>query len=125
MAQIMYESPKKSGRRSGWIDEGDVKRRAVLEERGWRIVGRRQEPAQDAIVLTPLPEPETAELKLEETPLSGIDGLTAAQRAALIAAGFDSEDSLRAATDAELSAVPGVGMGTVRNLRKQLKGGAT
>lgn len=132
MPQVMYESPKKASgtpRRSDWIDESDSARRSVLEGKGWRIVDAREAPQEaEPAPLAPLPEVSTGEVPAESgeaVPLGDIDGLTAAQRDALIAAGYDTPAKLDAATDADLTAVEGVGMGTVRNLRKERKGGAT
>lgn len=54
-------------------------------------------------------------------PISGDQlGVTEAQAVALIAAGYDTADKLRAAPDDTLRAIEGIGPAAVRNLRKAL-----
>lgn len=50
--QYRYESPRKKANthplRSDWIDEADASSHARLEEKGWRIVERREVPESEA-----------------------------------------------------------------------------
>ena len=46
--KLIYQSPK-TKHRSSPIDEGDKRSRAILEEKGWRIVERIVEDGEDAL----------------------------------------------------------------------------
>ena len=50
-----------------------------------------------------------------------IPGVTVAQRDALVAAGFETVEDIRNATDEQLDAVPGIGPDTVKRLREATK----
>jgi DNA-directed RNA polymerase alpha subunit len=83
---------------------------------------------RDAIERAPDPKPDLRGLPESDNPQEDTGtqgeldelGLTADQSQALRDAGYRDRASLRAASDEELQAVPGVGRATVRNLRDKL-----
>lgn len=141
MKYIVYESPKRDNpksrpHQSTPIAEDDVQARLRLEGKGWRIVQTLDEsevnPPTAERELLPVPGGEPVEGAAEvvsdeqgEPLLSpGVTAndlnLTAEQWLALQAAGYDTPDKLRGATDEELDAIEGIGPASVRNLRKAL-----
>lgn len=113
MRTFIYESPKGERHRSGPVLETETARRALLEERGWRVVETHDDtaPVREAVT-------EVVTVASDER----FDFLTAEQRAALQKAGFTTEDALRNATDADLRNVQGIGPAAVRDIRKALTG---
>lgn len=72
------------------------------------------------------PEPVVASRTVQTPPPATQDadvipGVTVAQRDALVAAGFETTDDIRAATDDDLLAVDGIGHATVERLREATK----
>jgi len=118
VTHLIYESPKRDKKRSAPVAESDARTRAWLEGLGWRVVetvGILSEGQTETLA-----EPAETEAS-EESSEDVFTHLSEEQRVALVAAGFDSEAALRAATDEQLRDVEGVGPGTVRNIRKFLQ----
>lgn len=138
MKYLIYESPRRDNARgkphqSVPLAESNTRARQHLESKGWKIVR-----TFDESELVQQPEPELLPVpgtavenaapvvsdELEDAPLLDAPflqaGLSDEQARALIEAGFGTAESVRNATDDELTAVKGIGAATVRNLRKAL-----
>lgn len=147
---VIYQSNKRNSDRGGKtrsdaIAADNVKARTTLERAGWTVVEtfeREDAPeptasnlpriAQELLAVeqgevelawedAEAPEEVTEPTEVEQVDFWGKSGVTDAQRRALTDAMLGSEDALRAASDARLQEVDGIGAATVRNLRKALK----
>ena len=145
--EVRYESPKRGAGtplRSEWIAADDDRSRTHLEGKGWRIVETREKPvavprvpplplpgekpSPPGLLLTDTPPPAAAEEQITEPEfspeqvviLAEMLDLTETQTDALIAAGYNTADKLRAAADDQLRAIDGIGPAAVRNIRKAL-----
>ena len=119
---FIYQSPRRSGGKpliSNPIPEEDERARTHLEGRGWHII---QTLGGDAPADAPTGEDgEGAALQRDHQWLRLVGTLTDDQQQNLIEAGYDTAESLLAATDADLQAVKLIGAAATRAIRKAAK----
>ena len=117
--KYIYESPKKSHRRSSPVDESDVLRRNILERSGWRIVERiHDEGDMDEETLAALgsgvKEGDLGEALAAPDALDLPDDM----RLKLAEAGYTTVEAIHEASDEELEAIEGIGKATVAKIRQ-------
>ena len=80
MTKLIYQSPKREKKLSQPIDETDVRRRQILEDKGWVVVERIGD--EQAAPQEPAPDPQPTG---DEQPPENIDDVNATKKASKLA----------------------------------------
>lgn len=117
---LIFQSPRRLAGNpllSNPINADDTRSCTRLLNKGWRVVETRSDEPEYA----PDEGADVDAMRADVDWTRAIASLTDDQQRELIAAGYSTSAQLRAATDAQLHAVKGIGVAAVRNLRKDLK----